>query len=171
MRAKLWLYRGHARRRRIRALTDREKSVDPLQRLLAIEEIKQLKARYFRFMDTKDWEGLETLFTTDATADYSRESAADEGRKVSGAGAIAAYIRASVEHVETVHHGHMPEIEIVDAEHASAIWAMEDVLRWPPGGQISAMRGYGHYHESYRKVGGRWLIESLRLTRLRTDVG
>ena len=26
--------------------------------LLAIEEIKQLKARYFRCVDTKDWEGF-----------------------------------------------------------------------------------------------------------------
>src|SRR3546814_6402828 len=35
--------------------------------LLAINEIKSLKARYFRFVDTKDWVGLATLFTPDAT--------------------------------------------------------------------------------------------------------
>ena len=32
--------------------------MDPLQRLLDIEDIRGLKARYFRCMDTKDWEGL-----------------------------------------------------------------------------------------------------------------
>jgi hypothetical protein len=32
------------------------------------------------------------------------------------------------------------------------------------------MHGYGHYHETYEKVDGRWLIASTTLTRLRTDV-
>ena len=29
--------------------------MNPIDRLIAIEEIKQLKARYFRCVDTKDW--------------------------------------------------------------------------------------------------------------------
>ena len=32
--------------------------MDTVERLDAIEAIKQLKARYFRCMDTKDWDGL-----------------------------------------------------------------------------------------------------------------
>src|ERR1019366_1253533 len=35
--------------------------------LIAIEEIKQLKARYFRYVDTKEWELLRTVFTHDCT--------------------------------------------------------------------------------------------------------
>ena len=31
-------------------------------RLLAIEEIKQLKARYFRCMDQKKWDEFEAVF-------------------------------------------------------------------------------------------------------------
>jgi hypothetical protein len=27
-------------------------------------------------------------------------------------------------------------------------------------------RGFGHYHETYRKVSGEWRIATLRLTRL-----
>ena len=34
--------------------------------LEAIELIKQLKARYFRFVDTRDLAGLESVFTADA---------------------------------------------------------------------------------------------------------
>jgi hypothetical protein len=37
--------------------------------LLAIEQIKQLKARYFRCMDTKDWAGLRSVFCDDAVFD------------------------------------------------------------------------------------------------------
>ena len=36
-----------------------------LQRLMDIEEIAQLKARYFRFIDTKDWVAFQDLFTDD----------------------------------------------------------------------------------------------------------
>jgi hypothetical protein len=31
------------------------------------------------------------------------------------------------------------------------------------------MRGYGHYHEQYRKIGGAWRIARLHLTRLRLE--
>lgn len=43
--------------------------MDLMEKLWAIEEIKQLKARYFRFMDGKDWAGMRTIFTADATFD------------------------------------------------------------------------------------------------------
>ena len=35
------------------------------QQLWEIEQIKQLKARYFRLMDTKDWDAWRELFTDD----------------------------------------------------------------------------------------------------------
>jgi len=69
--------------------------------------------------------------------------------------------------VITVHHGHMPEIELTSATTATGVWAMEDMLRWPDGRE---MHGYGHYHETYEKVGGAWRIKSSKLTRLRTDL-
>jgi hypothetical protein len=33
------------------------------------EAIKQLKARYFRTMDTKDWAGMRQVFTDDVVVD------------------------------------------------------------------------------------------------------
>ena len=35
------------------------------EKLWDIEQIKQLKARYFRLMDTKDWAAWKDLFTDD----------------------------------------------------------------------------------------------------------
>jgi len=48
---------------------------------------------------------------------------------------------------------------------------MEDKLRWAEGSDspIRALHGYGHYHETYRKIGGEWRIQSMKLTRLRLD--
>jgi hypothetical protein len=140
--------------------------MDALERLIAIEEIKQLKARYFRCMDTKDWEGLANVFSPDAVLDHT---AAEVGHQVRGARTIAEFIRDAIRDVVTVHHGHMPEIEIVSPTAAQGIWAMEDKLRWPEGAPMRTMHGYGHYHEEYVRVDGEWKISLNRLTRLRVD--
>jgi hypothetical protein len=152
--------------------------IDAIDRLVAIEAIKQLKARYFRCMDTKDWDGFAAVFSDDAVLDVTGEMRDGEmpdgttegtGYITGGAATIAAYVRAAVDHVTTVHHGHMPEIEITGPTTAHGIWSMEDKLRWPEGGPIAAMHGYGHYHEDYVKVDGAWRIAQLKLTRLRVD--
>src|SRR5207245_1818724 len=86
-----------------------------------------------------------------------------------GASEIAAFVRGAVDTVQTVHHGHMPEIEITSPATARGVWAMEDKLRWPDGSPIRAMHGYGHYHETYEKIDGHWRIKTITLTRLRLD--
>ena len=85
--------------------------------------------------------------------------ARDEGI-VRGNELIAEYVRGHVDPVTTVHHGHMPEIEITSPTTATGIWSMEDMLRWPEGSPIAAMHGYGHYHETYEKIDGQWRIAS-----------
>jgi hypothetical protein len=147
--------------------------MDALVRLNAIEDIKQLKARYFRCMDTKDWDGFADVFAPDAVMDMTEEmrdqqTTADPVTR--GNREIAAFVRAAVDPVTTVHHGHMPEIDLTSDTTATGIWAMEDKLRWPEGSPIKAMHGYGHYHETYERVGEEWKIKTIMLTRLRVDV-
>ena len=47
--------------------------MNDIDKLWAIEQIKQLKARYFRSMDTKDWAALEAVFAPDAVMDMRSE--------------------------------------------------------------------------------------------------
>ena len=143
--------------------------MDTGERLAAIEEIKQLKARYFRCMDTKDWDGFTAVFAPNARMDVSGEMSDGSG-VTTGNREIAAFVRGSIDHVTTVHHGHTPEIDVMSPTNAAGVWAMEDHLWWPEGSPITTMHGYGHYHEAYEKQQGRWLITSTTLTRLRTDV-
>jgi uncharacterized protein (TIGR02246 family) len=143
--------------------------VDVTERLDAIEQIKALKARYFRCMDTKDWDGFAEQFAPDAVMDMSGEVPEGDGI-THGNRAIAAFVRDAVDAVVTVHHGHMPEIEVTSPTTARGVWAMEDKLRWPDGAPIRTLHGYGHYHETYERIDGRWLIKTLTLTRLRLDV-
>jgi SnoaL-like protein len=147
--------------------------VDPVQRLEAVEEIKGLKARYFRCLDTKDWEGFAAVFSPDAVMDMAEAAGGDPLPDATSRGPrdIAAYVGRSVEGMVTVHHGHMPEIEVTGETTAEGVWAMEDLLRWTgPDGKAGGLHGFGHYHETYEKVDGRWLIASIRLTRLRVDM-
>ena len=128
--------------------------------LAEIEAIKQLKARYFRLLDTKQWDAWREIFTDDFTARVeggamhepiefaSREEMVDTNRKV-----LATAV--------TVHHGHMPEITLTGPESATGVWAMMDLVKLGAG-----FRGYGHYHEEYVKQGGRWRIRRLHLRRL-----
>lgn len=140
--------------------------------LVEIERIRQLKARYFRFMDGKDWAGWRALFTDDLVArmDAAVSARGVDGKTcdpIHGADAFVASVRAAIDHCITVHHGHMAEIAIETPTQASGIWAMADIVEWP-GERL--LRGYGHYHETYRKEAGEWRIASLHLTRLRLDV-
>jgi hypothetical protein len=158
------------------------------EQILALEEIKKLKARYFRTLDTKDWAGYLAVFTADAIIDSTE---AYTPRDLKGApivfdgvvppapnpewhshgdpAAFAKDLAKTLEGVQTTHHGHMPEIEFTSDTTAEGIWAMEDMLRWPTGAPIREMHGYGHYRETYVKSSQGWRIRSLKLTRLRVD--
>ena len=127
-----------------------------------IEAIRQLKARYFRLMDTKDWDGLAQVFADDVMIDVTGEG----GGVTHSVAEYIPFLRANIENVITVHHGHMPEIELTSPTTATGIWALEDQLWWPDGGPLKHMHGFGHYHETYEKTDGVWRITSMTITRL-----
>ena len=128
-----------------------------------IEAIKQLKARYFRTMDTKDWAGMRQVFSDDVVLDTSEAG----GSVARGADEFMTFLQEVLRGAVTVHQGHMPEIELTSPTAATGIWALNDVVIWPDG---TRLMGYGHYHETYEKVGDHWKIKSSKLTRLHTDV-
>jgi hypothetical protein len=70
-----------------------------------------------------------------------------------------------------VHHVHNPEIELLSATQARAIWAMEDLITFPEGAEalFKTLHGYGHYHETLQKQGNDWKIKGFTLERLRLD--
>jgi len=135
--------------------------MDP-SRLADLVEIQQLKARYFRLMDTKQWSAWGDVFTEDC----SMRNGPPDAPAVCGRHDIVAYVERMIGAVVTVHHGHMPEIAFTGPDDATGIWAMFDQLRGPG----FTLDGWGHYHETYRRCAdGRWRIASTRLTRLRVE--
>lgn len=140
-----------------------------IDRLIAIEEIKQLKARYFRCVDTKDWADYSRVFAPDVQFDISDDM--PDG-VFTGADKAVETARNGLADCLSIHHGHCPEIDITSDTTATGIWAMEDMLRWSEAAEFpnQTMHGYGHYYEEYEKIDGRWHIKKMKLARLRVDV-
>jgi hypothetical protein len=130
-----------------------------------VEALKQLKARYCRLLDAKDWTAWRQIFTDDFVSDTSKAG----GKVIEGADEFVAFTRRNLAKPSqvTAHQVHSPELELTSPTTARGIWALEDVVRLAPGFNL---RGYGHYHETYEKIGGEWLIKTSTLTRLREDV-
>jgi hypothetical protein len=138
-----------------------------LERLVAIEEIKNLKARRIRAMDEKRWADYEAMHAPDHVSDtYAGEPAI-------GAKANVERLAKVLEDVTSVHHAHTPEIIITSENTAEGVWAMEDMLFWKQGSEEHWLHGFGHYHERYRKNPGGWQFVYRRLTRIlvRTSPG
>ena len=126
-------------------------------------EICNLKARYCRCLDTKDWDGYAAVYAEDALLDTTGSG----GLRVEGRDALVAYVRSSInDDTFTTHHVHAPEIDI-SGDEATGIWAMQDRNIWPNGRKLL---GFGHYHERYARIGGRWLIAESRLTRINMEL-
>ncbi|MFI9470060.1 nuclear transport factor 2 family protein [Streptomyces sp. NPDC052492] len=134
-----------------------------LQTLADVEEIKKTKARYCRFVDTREWAQLRKLFTDDCRFVIAGNSQSVEE--------FISLARRWLGNSTSVHSVSMPEVEVTGATEATAIWGMEDIVSFPAKGDqpLKGIHGWGHYHEEYRREGGHWLISSLTLTRLRLD--
>ncbi|MEP5566344.1 MAG: nuclear transport factor 2 family protein [Halioglobus sp.] len=133
--------------------------MDELNLLVDVEKIRKLKAKYFRSMDSKDWQGLSSCFTQDLVADFRN----GPGMLAEGRDNYIQQISEILKEATTIHHGHMPEIDVLSATTATGVWSMEDIVTLPD----VSLQGWGHYHDHYRKEGGEWKIASTKLTRIR----
>jgi 3-hydroxyisobutyrate dehydrogenase-like beta-hydroxyacid dehydrogenase len=138
----------------------------PWSRLEDVEAIKQLKARYFRFIDTKDWGAFRDLFTDDCKHLLPQEASVpymsnDE---------YLPMMQATLDRGVTTHHGHMPEITFTSPTEAEGIWAMSDYVQTESDRGRVSIKGWGYYYETYRRCeDGAWRISSKRNERLRLD--
>jgi hypothetical protein len=138
------------------------------ERLIAIEEIKLIRARYFLGVDTKDWDLLrDYVFWEDAHFHLPEMG----GDGVAGRDAILAFFKQTLTPWTTVHHGHTPIIEITSDTTATGLWAMEDRIFGSPGEDISSIHGFGHYHDNYVRLDRGWRLGVFTLTRLRVETG
>jgi hypothetical protein len=126
-----------------------------LQRLEDIEEIKRLRAAYFRCLDTANLEELASLLTEDFAClclggdyEYKADSKA-EFLEIIG--------NSFHREIVTQHNGHGPEIDLVDDAHATGTIYFHDQVYHFRSREF--LMGTGIYRDRYRKDAGRWRIE------------
>ena len=133
-----------------------------------LEAIRQLKARYFRLMDTQQWEAWADCFTADVSAFYEGAPRANPELPVDvrceGRAELIKGVSTLMRGAKSIHQGFMPELELTSATTARGIWAMFDYVMLP----TCHFEGWGHYHEEYVKEGAAWKMKKIHLTRLYT---
>jgi len=114
-----------------------------------IEQISQLKYRYLRTLDTKQWDDFEACFLPDATGDYN-------GLVFEDRAALVAYMRENLgEGMLTMHQVHHPEIT-VDGDTATARWYLQDKVIVPAFGFM--LEGAAFYTDRYVRTPGGWRV-------------
>lgn len=132
------------------------------QQLEDLEQIRRLKYRYCRCIDTANIAELRELFVEDASVRYQGGSYLfeAEGRdKILGALEYAFHADAIARH--TVNH---PEIDLVSSTEARGIWYLTDWfldLRHKIITEGSAL-----YRDTYVKRDGKWLIQRATYERI-----
>ena len=139
--------------------------------LVEFHEISQLKFRYLRAIDGRDWPLLEQCFTQEATASFANGKLIFRGREQ-----IVRELRdLLVPAMVTWHVAVHPELLLTGTATARGIWRMHDMVRFVEDHVMAAQLGIeggkslvgaGYYHEDYRKEGGKWRISNIEVVRV-----
>ena len=114
-----------------------------------ITAISQLKYRYLRTLDTKDWDGFRDCFLPEATGDYNDLTFTDRE-------ALVDYMRENLgEGLLTLHQVHHPEIE-VEGDTASARWYLQDKVIVPAFSFM--LEGAAFYSDRYARTPDGWRV-------------
>ncbi|KAA9300508.1 MULTISPECIES: nuclear transport factor 2 family protein [Aerococcus] len=152
--------------------------MDRLERLEAIEAIKQCKARYWRAIDSKDFDLLATVMAEQVVFDTSLSTwdpikgqhpllPAKEEPSRSLTEVMGNARKIMGEGTQSAHMGHIPEISIESDRTASAYFPFEDRVLFK---DFAAFNGYGYYKDKFEKIDGQWLIVKTKIYRYRLIV-
>ena len=115
-----------------------------------LESIKQLKYRYLRALDTKDWDVFAETLTADVTGEYG--SSLSFGNRAE----LVEYMRSSVgPAVITEHRVAHPEID-VEGDSATGRWYLQDRVIVPDFQFM--LIGAAFYRDRYRRTEQGWRI-------------
>lgn len=145
--------------------------MDRLEKLVAGQEIANLRARYARFVDTKDWASLKLLFAQDV--EYERVPIASTSADTQiethrGVDTMMSLVAKATEGLSSIHHCFMPEIEVNTSDEATGVWAMSSVVRSETDPASISFEAAGYYHDNYQRLDTVWVFKKIRVVRLYT---
>jgi hypothetical protein len=143
------------------------KQMTPVDRLLAIEDIRQLPLRYCRCVSQKDWECWKDLFAPDFYYDVPRMA------RIQGPEGIVQFLRdvGPYDRVNSVFNSHGVEIELLSPTKARGVWGADYMFYYPPNQKFETTgkevvspgqqtHTYTYYYQTFEKVSGKWKIKT-----------
>ncbi|MFD0849041.1 nuclear transport factor 2 family protein [Sphingosinicella xenopeptidilytica] len=153
--------------------------MSPVDKLLALEEIRQIPLRYTRCINQRDWKCWTSLFTEES--DYWNGTL---GKVVAGTEGWYDHLNATgmtSSRVHSLFHSFGAEIEILSPTTARGIWQASYVFysgKDEPGDPKGTViqpglqhRQWAVYYQTYKKVDGLWKINSTIHLDLRSEDG
>jgi hypothetical protein len=121
-----------------------------------VRAIKQLKYRYLRTLDLKQWGDFAECFLPEATGDYA-------GLIFESRDALVGYMRENLgEGLISMHHAHHPEIT-VEGDEATGGWYLQDKVIVPEFDFV--LEGAAFYTDRYLRTPDGWRIAHTRYRR------
>lgn len=132
-----------------------------MQTLYDIEQIKQLKARYFRGIDTCN---LDILRSTLSETVHIRFDSPTYQFDIHGMDDALDFYRNAFTHRRFgMHHGHTPEIT-VNGDTATGLWYLNDLF--VNLDEQTLLTGSALYEDTYARIDGQWRIQRTGYQRL-----
>ena len=117
-------------------------SVSDVEKLVAINEIREVMARYARHADHKEFEDLAGLFTPDGTFTPHKVDGS-VWMHMEGRDGIATTISESVGNAQVLHQLFSYETEVLSPTSATSVVSMADMLIRPEGEAVASTRQHG----------------------------
>lgn len=127
-----------------------------------LENVVDVKARYCRLLDAKDWARWSALFLRDATLQFGPSSEA----VVRGRDAIERLLSRQLRSATTLHEARDPELREDGLGRVRIVWRMKDRVETP----LYLLEGAGFYEDVYAETPVGWRIASLRLHRSKVSL-
>lgn len=124
-----------------------------LARLEAIENIRQLKARYFHACDNKQPDLVRECFAVGPIElRYGRIGNFSDREQM-----LAVFTELACQpHIVEIHHGQNPRIEVHEADFATGIWGLYYYLIDTRRQTVTQLAGF--YDDAYSRADGQWRI-------------
>ena len=132
--------------------------------LASIEEIRQLKYRYFRTLDMKEWDEFGDCLAEDVVARYGTQ-AMDKPLHFDNRADVVEFMSDNLgTSIISIHIASHPEIA-VEGDTATGSWGFEDTVIVPDFKVM--IRGGGYYKDEYRRdPDGKWRISATKYERI-----
>ncbi|KAK9424956.1 hypothetical protein SUNI508_13277 [Seiridium unicorne] len=142
----------------------------PSPEIIAV--ITRKKARYARYLDTKQWEKYEgdvslpdTHFRYLDVAGEPLQLGTTTSCVFDSTKSFAAFFSKFFANLQSLHNIGPGDFEQTSPEEVKAVWGFEDQLILAPLWSLAELRGGGYYYETWRLVDGDWFLHDLVMKR------